>query len=249
MPGDSDRGYAKFGEPLQHEIRGTLLGADSRTVRVPVLPSEERRLLEPQAGQDLLHPRVGQGPDALPETDLLYGGDLRDDHDAPFRKVSLAILEQYVPRLLRPTEVRRQRAHDHGRDARAVEDVVLDHHVGMGMARDGPQLVVLPHPEHVAAVNPRRRPARRSSCVRLRAHRSTKIPHRLLGTYSRCGGFFGAGLGRLGRGSASRGRSSGRGGRGPPGRPRTRRASRGSCVRRRFKINFTQLIGYEGEMG
>ena len=55
----------------------------------------------------------------------------------------LARLEQHVPRLARPVQVRRQRAHDHGRDARVVEEVVLDHHVGVWVARDGTLRVVL----------------------------------------------------------------------------------------------------------
>jgi hypothetical protein len=36
-----------------------------------MLPPEERRLLEPQAGQDLLHPRVGERPDPLSQAGLL----------------------------------------------------------------------------------------------------------------------------------------------------------------------------------
>jgi hypothetical protein len=36
-----------------------------------MLPPEERHLLEPQAGQDLLHPRVGERPDPLPQAGLV----------------------------------------------------------------------------------------------------------------------------------------------------------------------------------
>lgn len=67
-------------------------------------------------------------------------------------------LEQDVSRPGRPAQVRRQCAHDHGRDTRVVEDVVLDHHVGMWVARNGPSRVIRPYPDHVAAVDPRRSP-------------------------------------------------------------------------------------------
>ena len=133
------------------------------------LPSEERPLLETQAGQDLFHARAGQRPDPRTQAGLLDRRDLRDDHGAPLWKVPFALPEQDVPRLARPVQVRRQRAHDHGRHARVVEDVVLDHHVGVGAARDGPSRVVRYHPEHVAAVDPRRTCARLFSLVRLRA--------------------------------------------------------------------------------
>jgi hypothetical protein len=43
-----------------------------------------------------------------------------------------------------------------------VEEVVLDHHVGVWVARDGTMRIVPPYPEHVAAVDPRRRLVRRS---------------------------------------------------------------------------------------
>ncbi len=72
----------------------------------------------------------------------------------------LARLKQHVSRLARPVQVRRHRAHDHVRDARVVEDVVLDHRVGMGVARVGRSGVVRPHPEHVAAVDPSRQTSR-----------------------------------------------------------------------------------------
>jgi hypothetical protein len=129
------------------------------------IPSEERPLLEPQAGQDLFHARVGQRPDPRAQAGLLDRRDLRDDHEAPLGKAPFARVEQDVPRFARPVQIRRQRAHDHGRDARVVEDVVLNRHVGMGAGRHGPSRVVRPHPEHVAAVDPRRTCARRFSLV------------------------------------------------------------------------------------
>jgi hypothetical protein len=66
------------------------------------LPPEERPLLEAQAGQDLLHPRVRERPDPLPQAGLLHRRDLRDNHDAPLGEVPLARLEQDVPGPTRP---------------------------------------------------------------------------------------------------------------------------------------------------
>jgi hypothetical protein len=75
----------------------------------------------------------------------------RRSESAPIR--SLPHFQQHVSRLVRPVPVRRQGADDHGRDAGVVEDVVLNHHVRMGVARSLPSRFIRREPEEVTAVD------------------------------------------------------------------------------------------------
>ena len=68
------------GQPTTSPSSGAPPGTER--MGLPSLSLEEGRLLESQAGQDLLHPRLGQGPDPFPQAGLFDGRDLRDDHDA-----------------------------------------------------------------------------------------------------------------------------------------------------------------------
>src|SRR3954464_4191521 len=54
------------------------------------LPPKKRHLLESQASQNLLHPRVGQRPDPFTQASLVDRSDLRHDHDTLLGKVALA---------------------------------------------------------------------------------------------------------------------------------------------------------------
>ncbi len=56
---------------------------------------------------------------------------LGDDHDALIGKVRFAHVQQNVPRFGRSVQIRSQRAGDDGCDARVVEEVVLNYHVGV----------------------------------------------------------------------------------------------------------------------
>jgi hypothetical protein len=118
--------------------------------------AEAARWLEELGAQRVVD--VGAGPG----TSAPLRHRLRHELNAPVPDVWALVgrherLHEYSAGMARPVrllQVRRQCAHDDGRDARMIEGVVLNHHVRMGVAGSRTSRVIGLYPEHVTAVNP-----------------------------------------------------------------------------------------------
>jgi len=117
------------------------------------LPPKKRNLLKTQACQDLFDPLGAQGADIFAQGRLLGAGDLGDHHHAGFAQIGFSGWQQQVAGFLCPFEIAGQGADHHRLDAAVVEEVILNHHMGVGHTRSAGLGIVELQPVEVSLLN------------------------------------------------------------------------------------------------